>query len=138
MHDGISSRITKAEKARLHRQRVEAKARRQQQQQNRVAHQRRAMTEIELAQTELAKTGQTLRAVLSIAPLRQAYSQFQSEGGVTASDWRQWLDGECLGKTRHASKGHLRVVATCHKPVCRDDLIEAEPDDLTECDCDEA
>ena len=137
-----------AEKARLHRQRVENIARRQQLQQRRVAVQRHgipgadhlhtALTQIEMVQQKLAKAGETLRTLLSIAPLAQAYSQFQNEGGVTANHWTLWLDGETLGRTHHASKSHLRIVATCHAPSKPQEMIEAEADGRTECDSDGA
>ena len=37
----------------------------------------------------------------------------QDEGGVTATDWRDWLDGKTLrGRSRHSGKHHLRLVAS--------------------------
>lgn len=149
MHSGDSSRISRAEKARLHRQRVEAITRRQRQRQRSVAVQRRAipgadhlsaiLAEIAAAQAALIEAGENLRTLLSIGPLRKAYGDFQNQGGITAADWAAWLGGKTLGKACHASsKGHLRLVSVRHAPLPRpsgtlaDDLVETEADDRTD------
>jgi hypothetical protein len=73
----------------------------------------RALEEIDYLQQELREAGDGLGAVLTIAPLAKAYCQFQDEGGVTATDWRDWLDGKTLrGRSRHSGKHHLRLVAS--------------------------
>jgi hypothetical protein len=76
-----------------------------------VEQMREALEEIEIAQTQMRKAGASLRMVLNVAPLAQAYAQFKEQGGVTARDWALWLDGKIVGGARHASKQHLRIVS---------------------------
>jgi hypothetical protein len=147
----IGQRISRAEKRRLHQQRREALARRQRHRDQRLAAGRRAipgveqmrdaLEEIEFAQAQLREAGASLQMILSMAPLAEAYAQFKEEGGVTASDWTLWLDGETLGRSRSASKQHLRIVSVCHAPssphrpigsahIAEDELAEDDPTDL--------
>jgi hypothetical protein len=114
-------RISRAEKRRLHRQRLEALAHRQRQREQRIAAQRRtipgvdqmrdALEEIEIAQSQMREAGASLRMVLNSAPLAEAYAQFKDEGGISAADWANWLYGKSLGGARHAGKRHLRIVS---------------------------
>jgi hypothetical protein len=73
-----------------------------------------ALENIEFVQRELRDVGQRLQAVLSMRPLAQAYARFQTEGGVTAVDWRDWLQGMRLhGRCwQPTSKQHLRIAAS--------------------------
>jgi hypothetical protein len=143
MRNGISPPVSKAEKARLHRQRVEAVARRQRQRENRVATQRRAipgisnlslaLTQIEIAQAKLTQAGDNLQVSLNMAPLAAAYRQFQAEGGITVSDLQRWLNGESLGGRCHASKRHLRIVSARHaRSIPRGPINNALADELSE------
>lgn len=87
---------------------------------------RRALEKIELLQRELREAGDGLRSVLSWVPLAKAYAQFQDEGGVTACEWNEWLDGEILcGRGRHRGKGHLRLVADNESSRQSHDELEA-------------
>jgi hypothetical protein len=62
-----------------------------------------------------------VRAALSILPLAKAYAEFQDQGGVSASDWREWLDGKALRSGSHISKGHLRLISSRVEPQhCHD------------------
>jgi hypothetical protein len=146
-----SQQISRAKKRRLHLQHTEALARRQRQREQQIAAQRKAirgiakmreaLEQIEFAQAQLQHADATLRALLTIAPLAQAYAQFQNEGGVGASDWGDWLDGKSFARGHHASKQHLRIVSVRHAPsiprrpigrahIAEDELVEDDATDL--------
>ena len=55
-----------------------------------------ALLDVEDAQAELRNADNGLRAALTIVSLNKAFNDFQTEGGVTAADWRTWLNGEPL------------------------------------------
>jgi hypothetical protein len=76
----------------------------------------RALHEIEYRQRELQAAADGLRAVLGIRSLAKAYAAFQDEGGVTAADWQDWLEGRRLrGRNQHRSKLHLRLIVNKDK-----------------------
>ena len=94
--------------------------------QSRLAFQRRqipgvdrvqsTLQEVECAQRELRAAGDSLRAALSILPLAKAYAEFQDQGGISASDWHDWLDGKALRGGSHISKRHLRLISSRIEP----------------------
>jgi hypothetical protein len=57
-----------------------------------------------------------LRAALSILPLAKAYAEFQDQGGISAGDWKEWLDGKALHGGSQISKGHLRLISNRIEP----------------------
>jgi multidrug efflux pump subunit AcrA (membrane-fusion protein) len=125
-NDSPRERVSKAEKLRLHRQRMEALARRQRQHEQRIATRRQAIAgvrhlhgvlqEIEFARAKLRAAQVNLATLLRTAPLAHAYGDFHSSGGVSGSDWQRWLNGESMDGGRHAAKRHLRIVSARHTP----------------------
>jgi hypothetical protein len=62
---------------------------------SRLAAQRHpTLQEVEVARRELRAATDSLRATLSNLPLAKAYAEFQDQGGISASDWHDWLDGK--------------------------------------------
>jgi hypothetical protein len=59
------------------------------------------LQEVEVAQRGLRAAADGLRAALSILPLAKAYAEFQDQGGISASDWHDWLDGKALPGNSH-------------------------------------
>jgi hypothetical protein len=49
-----------------------------------------------------------------LTELQAAWAEFGNEGGVTATDFRDWLDGKPIARTNSSPRGkrHLRLVAT--------------------------
>jgi hypothetical protein len=76
-----------------------------------------ALQQVAAAQQQMREAADGLRAVLSIAPLAKAYAEFQDQGGgVSASDWQDWLDGTALRGGSHTSKRHLRLISSRIEP----------------------
>lgn len=106
--DTNNQRFSRADKARLHRQRLAALARRHAKPQRRLANERQAipgaermlhaLQKVEYARAELQSADQCLRATLSIVPLAKAYEEFVAEGGVSSADWQTWLEALPLRK----------------------------------------
>jgi hypothetical protein len=70
------------------------------------------LDDIDLLRVDLDTAACDLRALLGHRPLADAFAQFQHEGGVSAGDWEDWLDGrELRGCQRSNGMRHLRIVA---------------------------
>ena len=84
-----------------------------------------ALVSIEAAQEELRIAHGMLRNALTRAPLAKAFADFQQEGGVSADDWRDWLNGYPLDNEPLHSKRHLHLIVN-HEPT---PASSEEPDD---------
>jgi hypothetical protein len=87
-----------------------------------------ALAQIEDARAECRAAFVGLRVTLTIMPLAKAFAEFQREGGVTAADWQDWLDGLPLQHQAQRGKGHLRLVVNQEPALSVDDEPEYDED----------
>jgi hypothetical protein len=121
-----SQGFPRAFKAKLHRGRVRAVDQRRRRREQATAVQRwqipgvermrAALEEVEYAQQKLREAGDSVQALLSIAPLATVFTEFQEQGGITSADWTKWLNGGALSGCRYNRKQHLRLVSTRTRP----------------------